>query len=101
SVVLILVWFIPNCYLLMAFKSLAGSQNKLLHPPIQDFADVELVFRRTRDLMNPPKLFELLAGFAKQAQDFSIQAELVDPAGKSVGAVQVLMRRRRNTNRPR
>src|SRR5438552_11632308 len=81
-------------------QSMAGSQNELLHPPIQDFAHVELVFRRTRYLMNPSKLLELLAGFAEHAEDFSIQAELIDPSGKRIGAVQILMRRRRDTNRP-
>ena len=44
--------------------SLAGFEDQFLDSPVQEFAHVEFVFRRTRHLVHPAKLFELLAGFS-------------------------------------
>ena len=42
-------------------------QEKLLDPPVQEFRHIQLVLRRTSDLMNPTKLPQLLARFAEHA----------------------------------
>ena len=55
-------------------------QKQLLHAPIQQFADVDFVFRRARDFVNPSELLELLAGLAQHADNFSVQREFVDAA---------------------
>ena len=59
-------------------------QDELLHTPVQQFAEVDFVFRRARDFMNPAKFLELFPGLAKHAEDFSVQADLVHAARKSV-----------------
>jgi hypothetical protein len=79
---------------------MARFQDQLLYTPIQYLAYVKLVFRRTGDLVYPPKLIELLTGFSEHAQDFSFEAELINSAGKTIGAVKDLTRRRRNTYSP-
>jgi len=61
-------------------------QNEFLHAPIQQFGDVDFVFRRAGDFVNPAELFQLLAGLAKPAQDFSVQAEFVDAAREGIEA---------------
>src|ERR1700676_14671 len=76
-------------------------QGELLHAPVQQFAYENLVFRRASDFVNPAKLFELLAGFAEHAENFSVQADLVDPAGGCVRSVEHLIWRRGDANCPR
>jgi hypothetical protein len=63
------------------------AENELLHAPVQQFADVDFVFRWACDFVDPSELFELSAGLTKHAQDLAIQADLVDSAGESVGCV--------------
>src|SRR5882724_5127097 len=75
-------------------------QNELLHTPIQNLGNVQFVFRRTSNLMNPTKLSQLFPGFAQHTQHFAIQTQFVNAARKSVRAVQHLMGRRRNANSP-
>jgi hypothetical protein len=50
---------------------------QFLHTPVQNLCDVEFVFGRTRDLMNPAKLPELLTRIAEHTQHLSIKAQLV------------------------
>src|ERR1035437_7117174 len=38
-------------------RLLARMQQQLLHTPVQQFADVNFVFRRARDFVNPSELF--------------------------------------------
>jgi hypothetical protein len=38
-----------------------GFENEFLHAPIQQLADVEFVFRRAGNFMDPSELIELLA----------------------------------------
>src|SRR5262245_6303962 len=53
-------------------------QHELLHAPVQDLGDIELVLGRTGDLVNPSELLGLLARAAEIAQHLALQAELVD-----------------------
>src|SRR5260370_40080490 len=62
-------------------------QDQFLHAPIQQFADVQLVFRRAGDFVNPPELLELLAGLAQHAHNFSVQREFVDAPRISVRSI--------------
>ena len=62
-------------------------QDEFLHPPVQQFGDVNRVFRGARDFVNPAEFFEFLAGAAEPTQDFSVQAELVDAARESIRGV--------------
>src|ERR1700730_3844007 len=62
-------------------------QNQFLHAPIQQLADIEFVFRRARDFVDPTKLLELLAGLAEYSHHFPLEAELIDPTGKGIRAV--------------
>jgi len=59
-------------------------QDQLLHAPVQNFRNVNLVFRWARDFMNPAELFRLAAGLAKYAENLAIERKLVDAAGKRV-----------------
>ena len=43
-------------------------QHELLDAPIQQFGDVEHVFRGARHLVNPAELFQPFAGLAEHAQ---------------------------------
>src|SRR6266851_5605217 len=50
--------------------------------------------------MNPAKLFQLLARFPEHAENLALERELVNPARKTIRAIQNLVRRRRDANRP-
>jgi hypothetical protein len=76
-------------------------QYELLHPPVQEFGDVEHVFRRAGHLVDPAELLQPLAGAAEDAQQFALQRQLVDAAGKRVGAVEDRLRSGRDADRPR
>ena len=76
-------------------------KDELLDTPVQDFGDVQLVFRGASDFVNPAELPGLLAGLAKHSKDFSIERKLVNAAGKRVGAEEHGMRAGRDANRPR
>src|SRR5262249_56532071 len=54
-----------------------------------------------RDFVNPPELLELLARLAEIAEHLSIQAEFVDAAGIGIRAVEHLVRRGGDAERPR
>src|SRR2546425_10383665 len=75
-------------------------EDEFLNAPVEDFTDVEFVFRRTGHFVNPAELAELLAGLAEHAQDFSVETELIDAAGKSVGTIEHLVGSRRDANGP-
>ena len=60
-------------------------------PPVQQLGDVEHVLRRTRDLVDPAELLQLLAGPAEHAEHLAVEAQLVDAAGKGVRAVEHLV----------
>src|SRR5262245_5853009 len=75
-------------------------QHELLHAPVQDLGDVELVLGRAGDLVNPSELLGLLARAAEIAQHLALQAELVDAPGIGIGAVEHLVRPRRDAERP-
>src|SRR5215467_523530 len=75
-------------------------EHELLHPPIEQLRDIELILARTRNLVNPPELLHFLPGLAEHAEDFALERELVDAPGHRVRAVQHLIRRRRDADRP-
>jgi hypothetical protein len=50
--------------------------------------------------VNPPELFRLLTGAAKDAEDLSIQRHFVNPAGKCVRGVKELIGAWGDANRP-
>src|SRR6266851_4488289 len=66
-------------------------ENEFLDAPVQDFGDVELVFGGAGDFVNPAELAELFAGFAEDTENFSIKAEFIDAAWKTVGAEEDLV----------
>src|SRR5713226_9063397 len=81
-------------------SSVTGFENQFLDAPVQDFGDVELVLGGAGDFVNPAELSELLAGLAKDAENFSVESEFVDAAGKTVGAEEDLMRAGGDANGP-
>src|ERR1700674_5459556 len=66
-------------------------QSDLLHPPIREVTNDELVRIPAVDGMNRAELPHLLARFAKPAQDPPVQLHLVDftTFGKVLGEVEV------------
>src|SRR5437763_5211948 len=66
-------------------------ENQLLHAPIQELGDVELVFRGAGDFVNPSKLLELLARLAEHSQEFSFERQLIDASGKGVRGIEHLV----------
>src|SRR6266566_1295108 len=75
-------------------------EDEFLNAPVEDFTDVEFVFRRAGHFVNPAELAELLAGLAEHAQDFSVEAELIDAPGKCIGTIKHLVGSGRDANRP-
>ena len=67
-------------------------QNELLHAPVQKLCHVQHVLGRARDFVDPAELLQLLSGFAQHPEDFAVEAQLVDPAGIRIRAVQDLLR---------
>ena len=49
-------------------KLVSGFQDQLLHAPVQQLSDVQFVFRRTGNFVNPSKLLELLARLARASR---------------------------------
>src|SRR6266403_1064157 len=76
-------------------------EDKFLDAPVEEFGDVEFVFGGASDGVNPAELAELLAGLAENAENFSVEAELVDAAGESVRGEEDLVGAGRNTESPR
>src|SRR5436309_15472710 len=77
-------------------------QLELLHPPVRELADEDLVLVAAIDFVHRPELFCELAGPSEFAQDAAVQFHLVDFAvihvagAVRVRAVHVLMRAGRN-----
>ncbi len=76
-------------------------QQQLLHAPVQQFPHVDFIFRWARDFVDPSKLLHLPAGPAEHAQNFAVQADLVNAARESVRRVNHLIRSGRDANGPR
>src|SRR5215467_7756164 len=55
-------------------------QNQFLYPPVRSLRSIDLSFRRTRELMDAGKLFELASGAADHTQDFAFQRHFEQPA---------------------
>src|SRR5713226_8984895 len=80
--------------------SVTRFENEFLDAPVQDFGDVELVLGGAGDFVNPAELSELLAGFSEGAENFSVEREFVNAAGKTVGAEEHLIGSGRDANGP-
>src|ERR1700693_710195 len=76
-------------------------QYEFLNSPIQKLRDIKHILGRARDFVDPSELFELLARFAKHAENLAIEAELVDASRVRVRCVQHLTRAGSDANRPR
>src|SRR6266404_5150966 len=79
----------------------SGFEDEFLHAPVEDFGDVEFVFRRAGDGVDPAELPGLFAGFAEHAENSSVEGEFVDAAGVGVGSVEDLIRAGRDAQSPR
>src|SRR5438094_555240 len=75
-------------------------QDQLLHAPVEQRGDVEQVFRRAGDFVDPAELLELFPGLAEHAEQLALQAELVDPPRVGVGCEQHLIGPGRDAQRP-
>src|SRR2546422_8091288 len=75
-------------------------EGQLLEAPIEQFGDEKLVFTGAGNFMDPAQLAELFAGFAEDAENFSIESQLVDAAGKSIRGIKNLIGRRCDTEGP-
>src|SRR5258708_36287309 len=76
-------------------------QVEFLYSPVQELCNVKRIFRRTGNLMHPPELAGLFAGFPKNAEDVSVQIHLVDSARAGIGSVKHLFGTRSNADAPR
>ena len=76
-------------------------EDEFLDAPIQKFGDVELVRGGAGDFVNPAELAELFAGFAEDAENFSVERKFIDAAGKSVRSIEDLIWSRRDAQGPR
>src|SRR5215472_15195998 len=83
-----------------ACKLLGWPKHQLLHPPVQQLTHVELVLRRTRNLVNPAELLGLLAERPQLAQELPGQVQLEDLARVCVRTVENLIWAGSNANRP-
>src|SRR5437899_2120507 len=75
-------------------------EGQLLDAPIEQFGDEKLVFAGAGNFMDPAQFAELFAGFAEDAENFSIESQLVDAAGKSIRGIKNLIGRRCDTEGP-
>src|SRR5438876_721232 len=82
-------------------------QRDLLRAPVPDLADDQIVLGPAVDRVDDAEFFRHLAGLAELADDLAVEADLVDLAVLHalgivrVGAVQVLCRAARHTDRLR
>src|SRR5690242_6752608 len=82
-------------------------QGELLNTPIGDLTHVEFVFFAAINFVHGAELLQLLAGRAEFADDAAIEFHLVDFAvieiggAVGIGAVEILVRARCNTDGPR
>src|SRR5947207_1447536 len=81
-------------------------QSKLLDSPVADLTDHQLAFAAATDSVDRSKFLRQLTGLAELADQLTVQLHLIDFAVRvdilwriGVGAVNVLARARRNTNR--
>src|ERR1700741_4495850 len=79
---------------------MARFEDEFLNAPIQKFGDVKLVWEGASDFVNPAELAGLLAGFAEDAENFSIEGEFIDASGETVGVIEDLIWPGRNANGP-
>src|SRR5438046_8441816 len=61
-------------------RTRAAPGDELLHAPVQELANPDLVFGRTGNSVDPAELAEILAGPAVHAEHLSVERHLVDPA---------------------
>ena len=70
-------------------------QRQLLHPPVQDFGDVERILVRAGNLVNPAELLELAPRPAQHSKHIALQIELgftvLGVAGADSGDVPLLV----------
>src|SRR5205085_2828731 len=67
-------------------------EKELLHPPVQELADIQHVFRRTGDLVNPSELLQLLPRLAEHAEHLALAVENRSTAVAAIGDVDVALR---------
>src|SRR5689334_17486516 len=68
-------------------------QRELVHPPVEDLRGIKGVLGRARQLVDPAELLGHAAGVAEIAEHFAIERQFIDPAGESIGRVQILSSR--------
>jgi len=75
-------------------------EYQFLDAPVEDFGNVEFVFGGAGHFVDPVELAELLAGFAEDTENFSVEGEFVNAAGETVGTVEDLIWCGRDANDP-
>jgi hypothetical protein len=75
-------------------------EYQFLDAPVEDFGNVEFVFGGAGHFVDPVELAELLAGFAEDAENFSVESEFVNGTGETVGTVEGLIWCGRDANGP-
>src|SRR6185437_13871308 len=80
-----------------ASRSLACRRVKrqFLDAPVEPLRGIDRIFRRARQLVDPPELARSVTGFAEIPEHLSIEREFVNPPGIRVGAIQILRSRTR------
>src|SRR5712691_2770225 len=76
-------------------------QKQLLYAPVQNLSHVQLILRRTRDLVNPAELFHLPPDLAEHADHLAVQRHLIYAPWKRIRRVDVLRRTGRDADGPR
>src|ERR1043166_10004939 len=76
----------PSSWLIRR-RRLLRMQDELLDAPVQNLGDEQHVFGRTRHLVNPAELLELLARRPQHTQHLAVERELVDAARIGIRAV--------------
>src|SRR5258705_8095990 len=90
---------VPNVTMLPAGHRLR-MQREFLDSPVQKLRDVNLVLRRTGDLMNPSELLGLLSRLAHHSENLALQRELIQSARICVGREQHLVQAGSYADRP-
>src|SRR4029077_12131225 len=75
-------------------------KQELLHAPVEDLGDVQLVLRRACNFVNPAELLRLLPCLAEDAEQLSVERDLIYTSRKRVGGVEHLVRTWGDANRP-
>src|SRR5882762_8464490 len=79
-------------------------QRQLLHAPVEQLGDIELVLAWTRDLVDPAELLRLVSRLAEPSEHLAVERQFVDAAGERIRAVEELLALRvgrRDAERPR